>query len=155
MQHLHNLIARLYPGWPRALEGHRVQIHLDDGSTWLHIETDAGVDSPVKPSALHHLHVSAEWTAAEGLTRQPVACLSVLAPTGLVTDEPGPIAFTPECVPFSYFLTAFGREDDPASMQRIWTRAPGGKMVCHPHAREIGVQMLREWDDQIGQQWRP
>ncbi len=156
MQQLHNLIFRLYPGWPRALVGHRVQIHLEEaGRGWLHVETDKGLDSPVKPGAVHHLHVSAEWTASDDTPQRPVVCMSVLAPSGLVTDEWGPLAFTPACVPFLYVLTAFGQSDDAASMQRIWTRALGGKLVCRQRARAVGLRILRAWDEQIGRQWRP
>ena len=157
MQHLHDLIARLYPDWPRALEGHRVQIYLaDEARGWLHVETDGGgLDSPVKPSAVHHLHVSAEWTASDGTPQRPVVCMSVLAPSGLITDEWGPLAFTPACVPFLYVLTAFGRSDDTSSMQRVWTRVLGGKLVCRQSARAVGLRMLRAWDEQIGRQWRP
>lgn len=156
MQHLHTLIARLYPSWPRALVGQRVQIHLADGSTWLHIETDAGLDSPVKPRALHHLHVTAEWTAADGALRPPVALLSVLAPTGLVTDELGPLAFTSDCMPFLYVPTAWAYDaTDAAQMQRVWTRNAAGTLLRRRNALRDGVALLREWDDAIGQQWRP
>lgn len=158
MQHLHNLIVRLYPGWPGALKGHRVQIHLaDDAQRWLHIETDegGGLDSPVKPRAVHHLHVSGEFTGPDGSPRRPVALLSVFAPTGWVTDEWGSLAFTRECVPFLYALTAFGPADDAASMQRIWTRALSGRLVCHRSQVAAGLRMVREWDEQIGRQWRP
>lgn len=160
MQQLQNLISRLYPGWPPALEGHRVQIHLaDDAQRWLHIETDegGGLDSPVKPRAVHHLHVSGEFTGPDGSPRRPVALLSVFAPTGWVTDEWGSLAFTRECVPFSYVLTAFNPDDDgAASMRRIWTRAPDtGRLIRYRSDLAVGLAMLREWDREIGRRWQP
>lgn len=158
MQHLHNLIARLYPGWPASLTGHRVQIHLaDEERGWLHIDSDdgGGLDTPVKPRALHHLHISAEWTDANGTPRRPVALLSVFAPTGLVTDELGPLAFTPECMPFLYVPTAWSTDAaDAAQMQRVWTRRTTG-LVRRRSALRGGIALLRQWDDAIGGQWQP
>lgn len=136
-----------------------MQIRLaDDGRGWLHIETDegGGLDSPVKPRALHHLHVSAEWTAAEGLTRRPVALLSVFAPSGLVTEELGPLAFTRDCMPFLFVPTAWSYDaTDAAQMQRVWTRNPAGRLLRRSRVLRDGLAMLRQWDEQIGRQWRP
>lgn len=154
MQHLHDLIARMYPGWPASLTGHRVQVHLEDAGTWLHVETDEqGLDSPVKPRAIHHLHISAEWTVSDGSLRRPVALLSVV----FDVDARGTPAVTPEALPWSYVVTAWNdAAEDPGSVRRIWTHAPSsGRLICHRSEVGRGLVLLREWDHQIGRRWQP
>lgn len=119
---------------------------------WLHVETDEGLDSPVKPGAVHHLHVSAEWTTAGGTPRRPVALLSIAY--GL--DARGLLAITPQALPWSYVVTAWTADaEDTASMRRCWKRAASGRLLCRRSQVAAGVAMLREWDAAIGQQWRP
>jgi len=144
VQTLHATLRRLYPSFPFG-SGHRLEIALSEGPSWLKIESDVGVPSPIRDAADAHLHVQA---ALDGQTLA-VFTVSIVRPRLLtvrdieMTGRIGGMALDQDATCWLYVPTAFTSDLCGTDLRMVWNQGPRGFRVKPSVQREAVGLLLR------------